>query len=194
MKKITFTLLIGLCTTLLMAQDWNNQPVKNNNVYGFAGLITEIALDPHAGVAGGVLGGVAINDFFVGGFSMAGYYNQVQLQKFSFEKSIVFGGVFTGYSLFSKEEAHLYTNLRIGKGLAMLSNAGDGVRGINEKVYVLNPEIGLEINVSSWSRFIISASYRWVSKFEQSNGLTNVDFENYAVGMTFRVGSFGSGM
>ena len=96
-----------------------------------------------------------------------------------------------GYSFPAREEAHLYTNLRLGRGTAQLTGRSDAAGIISEDIYVINPEIGMEINISPWSRFIISGSARWVSGIDSDTGLTNTDFENYAVGMTFRFGNFG---
>lgn len=190
MKTLALFFWSLLFSFALTAQHVILETTPKNKVYAFGGAIAEIAVDPHAGIAVGGLGGVAVGDFMFGGFGMTAYYNRVNLEKFSYDKSISYGGLFTAYTLFAEEEAHLFANIRLGQGKVHLKSQENTGLDISDNIYVLNPEVGMEVNVSSWAKFIISASFRWVNGVDQGLGMTNADFENYAVGMTFRFGKF----
>ncbi|MCB9277928.1 MAG: hypothetical protein H6562_03395 [Lewinellaceae bacterium] len=55
----------------------------------------------------------------------------------------------------------------------------------------MTPELGVDINVTSFLKISLTGGYRWVNGVTQLPGLDNADFSSPIGGITFRIGGFG---
>lgn len=62
---------------------------------------------------------------------------------------------------------------------------------IEDKILVMTPELGIEVNVVHWMRVAVTGGYRWANGVSKSTGLNDSDFSNPVVSLTLRFGNFG---
>ncbi len=190
MKTYSISLLCLLFSIHLFAQQTFLSPPSDTKFGVFGGPIFEIGLDPNDGVSAGGMGGISFGHYFIGGFGQGSYYGQTRFKTTSFHRSLGIGGVMAGFVYPLDPQVHFYSNFKVGWGAATLSDDLNRELDIEDNIFALNPEIGLELSVTSWARFAITGSYRWVSGVDNLEGFDDGDFENYSVGLVLRFGYF----
>lgn len=131
-------------------------------------------------------GAVLINRSFYIGFYGKGltttpkfnynYYKKDSLANISANKRLAFGhgGLFIGYIFQPEKAIHFGFNLKFGGGVVSIIDDYTKDYYYNEKdyyketpiypVYVLTPQVDLEMNITYWFKFKISAGYQFVTK------------------------------
>lgn len=194
MKKLPLSILFLIICLNSWAQDFllleYNPPISV-----FTAATFEVGLEPNASVSIGGMVGIAKDNYFLGGFLTKAYYDEVYYLDAPWQKDVKMGGVVVGYTFPSNDIMHLYSSVKLGWGQAMLS--GRGIKKVNyidekyiDDVFTINPEIGMELIITSWYRVAFTASYRIVRGVDDLAYLTNLDFSNYASAITFRFGNF----
>ncbi len=180
-------LLSIVCTVFLGAVH-----AQDNSMRFFAGSIFEIGLNSQNNATiGGVLG-FAEKNYFFGIYGTNTFYDEILVKESSYQKSLGLGGLMIGFTLPSEERAHLFGSLKLGWGEARLSDYYDdnSIRSYKNAVFAINPEIGVEVRVTSWYSFAITANYRLVEGVDNLPSMGDYDFENYGLGVVFRFGNF----
>ena len=191
MKKLMFTICCCFALMLATAQDLTNPQVSSKKFQFFAGPTFEMGLATDDGFTYGVIGGVNYRQFSFGAYAMQGHYGAARDVTSRFDKSFNLGGAVMAFTFPAQEEVHLYGSLKTGIGTAMLTRQGEKSVEYSDQIFAVNPEIGMEINVTSYLRFALTGSYRMVYGVNELPNLNNKDFEDYSVGITFRFGRFG---
>jgi hypothetical protein len=195
MKTLLFCLsMLGLAGWV-SAQDqalFDNVDV----VGGFGGPIFEFGqvVNETGGAAGGG-GGVVINNFFLGGFGMGvADFSDVEVDGKPYEVGMGFGGIWMGYTPFSSKVIHPYTSLRLGWGGASLYPQDSEPDNYPETgIFVVTPELGLEVNIFQWFRIGLTGGYRMVNGANELPGISDSDLSSFTGGLTLRFGWFNNG-
>jgi hypothetical protein len=181
-------------------------------VSGFGGVLTTFSTitDEFAVTVGG--GGAALfnNKFFIGGYgeglSTEHYlrdlqnYNQMQL-------TFGHGGLWLGYIHNPHQLVHWNVNTKIGWGGVGLAYPGfvmdNSSMIMTDVVFVLSPQLEMEVNLFPWMKFTLGAGYRWVNGVNQtyefitpSGNIENrpyfssADFNSITINAGFLFGNF----
>jgi len=149
-----------------------------------------------ADVGGG--GALILDEFFIGGYGMGTDYPEVsfeteidgELTQIDADIDFGHGGLWFGYVRDIEQKMHLYSSLKVGWGRADLEH--DIADLPSDRLFVLTPEIGIELNMTKFFRIGLTGGYRIVNGVSRLPGLDNQDFSSPTVGITFRFGGFGS--
>ena len=193
MQKLSF-LLATACFFLMGNLQAQHETLFNQaRVIGaFGGPITEFGLgnDLNTSVGGG--GALVINSFFIGCYGLAAadfdrLYEEGDLEVID----IGHGGIWLGGTYQPHRLVHLYGSARIGWG-AINIDLDDNVpyRDL-DKIFVMTPEIGVELNLTRWFRIAGTVGYRNVTGVNEDRGLKGDDFSGMIAGVTARFGWFG---
>jgi len=161
-------------------------------VGGFGGPIVEIGLGNELSTAVGGGGGLVINSFFLGGYGMGSFDFSTLTDEDSDLEGLELGhgGVWLGFSVPGRKLIHFYGSARIGWG-ALNIRFEDARFDDLDNVFVMTPEVGLELNLTHWFRLAATAGYRLVDGANTDLGYTNDDFSGALAGITLRFGGFG---
>lgn len=198
MKKLILSLLV--CASFqLSAQSDETIFSDIHRIGAFGAPIFDFGdFDADVTTATGGGGALILNDFFIGGYGIGN--NDFSKVVNDTIETIDFGhgGFWLGLTPRQSKTFHPYFSLRIGWGdvdskIKNVADPGNSTSFNNiDKIFVLTPEAGVEINVFSFFRIAVAANYRWV------NGLTNLqnfedkDFNNFGATLTLKFGGFGS--
>ncbi len=191
MKKIILSLSFSLLAIALMAQHetlFGNARV----VGGFGAPIIEFGIgnDLNTSIGGG--GGVVINNFFLGGYGMGGLDFDRLVDDELTEIEVGHGGFWLGSTFKPHKILHLYGSARIGWGAVSIPvDDPDFEFNDLDKIFVLTPELGVELNVTKWFRVAASGGYRWVTGTNEAFGYNDEDFSGAIATLSFRFGWFG---
>lgn len=163
-------------------------------VGGFGAPIIEMGLGNKLNTAVGGGGGVVINGFFLGGYGVGSVdFEQLFDQGEVEVLDIGHGGFWLGGTFKSHSLLHIFSSAKIGWGAVNVQLDDNNVTYRDlDKIFVLTPEIGLELNVTRWFRIAGTAGYRWVDGVNENHGYKNEDFSGGIATLTFRFGWFGS--
>ncbi|MCB0637086.1 MAG: hypothetical protein KDC54_10740, partial [Lewinella sp.] len=99
------------------------------------------------------------------------------------------GGLWIGYAPQSHKLIHFYSSAKIGWGKARLRQDKENI--YSDRVFVLTPELGFEVNLTEWLKMTFTGGYRWVNGITNLPGtLENEDFSSPVGIITFRIGGF----
>jgi hypothetical protein len=185
-------------TTLLQAQhealfdDLSSFGAFGGPILEFSSINGQLTAD----VGGG--GALILDEFFIGGYGMGTDYPEVSFETIidgeltDIDADIDFshGGLWFGYVRDIEQKIHLYSSLKVGWGQAKLEH--DAVDLPSDRLFVLTPEIGIELNMTNFFRVGLTGGYRAVSGISRLPELENKDFSSPTVAITFRFGAFGS--
>ncbi len=193
MKKLLFTVLLSLIGLTVFAQH-ETLFGRSRVVGGFGGPIMEWGLnnDLNTSIGGG--GGVIIDNFFLGGYGLGSVdYTQLLDHGDIDQLDIGHGGFWLGFQVPSHKLIHLYGSARLGWG-AINVQFDDPTQNYSDvdKIFVMTPEAGLELNIARWLRVSGTIGYRWVDGVSTNNGYREDDFDGWVAGMTIRFGGFGN--
>lgn len=215
--KITSSLLILMFVCVsLNAQDTKETQYLfqkgNVSISGFGGFTTEFSSiqNEFAVLTGG--GGAAIfnQKFFFGGYGMglSTKHNRNDLDSIINVKdnriSFGHGGFWIGYLHNSYKAVHLSTSAKIGWGQISLYDEYYDYKDPDEylakdNVFVLTPQLEVELNLTSWFKINFAGGYRLVSGADKSyifNGISknyynSSDFSGPVANISFLFGGFG---
>lgn len=169
---------------------------------GYGGLVTKVT--PINGQAALMLGGEGVwiidRSVYVGAQAM-GIVNSVDAPKLQATGKPYLlwlneAGVRGGYILNSDNLVHFSAGALVGAGSMQLADrypwtdpAKVETYGDQDYYFLLEPEVGAELNVAPWMRARLGASYRIVSGAE-SEGMTNGALSGPAGSLTLMFGSF----
>lgn len=223
MKKVFLTTVIVLSVILLKAQDEKpTQYLFGNNgktsITGFGAPIVEFSSKGgNFAVSTGGGGAVLINQtLFFGGYGM-GITTEHNIDGLIIKQSngeiinyptmrTIFGhgGFWLGYIHNRKEALHWGVSTKIGWGAIELIDADFDTESHTktgfDQVFVLTPQIEMEMNINSWFKVNIGAGYRFVSGVDKTyvnangevvNFYKSSDFNSPQASISFLFGGFG---
>jgi hypothetical protein len=187
-----------MATTMLSAQhealfdDISSFGAFGGPILEFSSINGQLVAD----VGGG--GALILDEFFIGGYGMGTDYPEVifeteidgELTEIDADIDFGQGGLWFGYVRDIERKMHLYSSLKVGWGRADLEH--DIADLPSDRLFVLTPEIGIELNMTKFFRVGLTGGYRIVNGVSRLPGLDNQDFSSPTVGITFRFGGFGS--
>ncbi len=223
MKRIILTSAIVLSVILLKAQD--EKPTQyifgskgKTTINGFGAPIVEFSsIGGTLAVSSGGGGAVLFNQtFYVGAYGM-GLTTQLDVEGLVIMQSngdivsypamrTVFGhgGFWLGYIHNRKEALHWGVSTKIGWGTIGLTDAEFDNNSHNkvglDQVFVITPQIEMEMNITRWFKVNIGAGYRFVNNIDKtyinSNGdvvdfYQSSDFNSPQGTISFLFGGFG---
>jgi hypothetical protein len=141
-------------------------------------------------------GGVLISkSFFFGGFGLGNstyhtfdYTNpHTNIQSFDMDLDISYGGLSFGYIIAPNKPIHPAVYLQTGWGDVVLSE--NGTNRNSDNIFVLNPSVQMEINMTRFFRIGVGVNYQYVNGVNL-NGLSNEDFSYPGGFLSFKFGWF----
>ena len=136
-------------------------------------------------------GGLIIDDFFIGGYGIGSVsINDIVTADDQIKMEIGHGGFWLGYTYKSHKLVHLYASTKLGWGGIDLRIDDEGYRA-KDNIFVVSPELGIELNIFRWFKLGGTVGYRAVTGIDNITGQTNADFSGMTGGLTFRFGGFG---
>ena len=195
MKNLFFiALLFFVASTEVMAQE---QTLFNRSRSAgfFVSPLLEFSSFDDGEVRGSSGLGIAlvVDDFFIGGYGLAAVDIDALIEDQSerVEIDLAHTGLWLGYTYPSRSLAHLFTSVKGGWGLVNTSFDALGIERA-DRVFVLTPEVGVEINLFRWLRLAATGGYRVVNGVTPDiSGISNSDLNGFTGGLTLRIGSFG---
>lgn len=193
MKTIIQSILLSFMAFVSFGQDKQETLFGNiNHIGGFGGPMIEVSSingETVADVGGG--GALILDNFFFGGYGMGTDAPNITIGLETFDIEFGHGGLWFGFVAPPNKLAHVYSSFKLGWGETNLLD-GDGDKVFSDNVLVLTPEVGVELNITSWFRLAFSGGYRFV---DGSNnlpaGLNDDSFSSPFGALTFRFGGFG---
>lgn len=151
-------------------------------------------VDGNSGGGAGGGGAFILNDFFIGGFGLGETFGSRRYNNRNYDVTLGYGGFWLGYVYPSYKVVHLYSSLKIGWGSAALRRRDNDPfdnDDIRDGVFVLSPEIGVEVNILHWFRAGFTGGYRLVSGLNTLPGFASQDYNSPTFALTLRFGGFG---
>lgn len=192
MKNI-FTLI--LCLGISGITYSQTQTLFNNlDVTGvFGSVIVETgAINEEIGADVGGGGALVLDPIFIGGYGMGTKYPTHEIMNGAdagqYDVKFGHGGLWLGIVPNSEKLIHFYGSAKIGWGKARLRQEKDNV--FTDRVFVLTPEIGFEVNLTQYMKMSVTGGYRWVNGVTQLQELANEDFSSPIGLITFHFGGF----
>ena len=188
MKKIFTLCFLAFLTFTLSAQE---ETLFGNvqTIGAFGGPFIEIgSINGQIGADVGGGGAVSLDKFFIGGYGQGTSYPDISIDNQTWNIKYGHGGLWFGYVDRQYKVVHLYSSFKLGWGKARLRR--EGFNDIDDRLLVLTPEIGAEVNLTDFFKLSFAAGYRWVNGVSQLPNLTNGDFSSPVGILTFRFGSF----
>lgn len=193
MKKL-FLVLFIFCSAATMYGQQTETLFRKARVIGvFGGPIVEIGLgdnqNPNTSNGGGI--GLIIDHFHIGAYGISSneWIDKAIDGEEIDDLDFAHGGIWLGFNIPSYKLLHLYASTRIGWGGYDIDfDRG----GIDNNVFVLTPEIGVEVNVFKWFRVAGTVGYRFVDGVQEADGFGKDYFNGAIAGITFRFGFFGN--
>ncbi len=139
--------------------------------------------------SGGGGAGLIINNFFLGAYGLGSTDFVDFVDQDIYRLEIAHGGLWLGYAHRSRRLIHPYSSLKIGWGAVNVDFEDDF--NIDDAVFVLTPEVGLELNVFRFCRVAVTGGYRIVDGISKSSSVNESEFNSFTGGITFRFGFFG---
>jgi hypothetical protein len=169
---------------------------------GFGAPVVKLtSINGQSAVMIGGRGGWIINHSLVLGGGGYGVVNEVDAPKGvlpeqgSLDIEFGYGGFEVEYIFHPRSLAHLSMYALIGVGtdnlvkdIGPVTESNENVTG-SDLVFVLEPAVNGELNVTTWFRLNAGLSYRLVAGVNQV-GLKNRDFSGVAASLTFKFGNF----
>lgn len=197
-------MLLALCVcSLLLAAPLGAQEQEEQETLvgggiesgGFGGVVAKITvLNDRMCVMTGAWGAWLINhQLALGG----GWYNLVSAQTLpdSINMDMEYSGFTAEYIFMPSSLIHYSAQVTIGGGSLDFSRVRVGSVGnngiVDDVFFIVEPGVNVEMNVASFMRFQIGASYRFVSGIDNNSfGVTNADISGPALNFMVRFGKF----
>ena len=155
----------------------------------FGGPLIEVgSINGEVGADLGGGGALIINNFFLGGYGLGTDYPQITIDNQDYDLRLQHGGLWLGYTSDPSKLVHFYSSTRLGWGKTKIR--GEGPAAVSDRIFVLTPEIGFEVNLTSYLRMAVTGGYRVVTGVSRLPGFDNGDFSSPVGAITFRFGGF----
>ena len=156
---------------------------------GFGGPFIEFgSINGQFGADIGGGGAVLLNDFFIGGYGQGTDFADASFDARDWNIKYGHGGLWFGYVREQYRLVHLFSTLKLGWGRVRLS-APDTPQ-LKDRIFVITPEIGAEVNLTDFFRLSFTAGYRLVNGVSKIETLDNSDFSSVVGILTFRFGGY----
>jgi hypothetical protein len=187
MKRIILFSLILIASTAIIAQEDDEFETifgQDTQFSGFGGpWMNFTTLNGEFAHMMGGGGGVLLNSsFYFGGYGY-GLTNQINYQGDKLDFG--YGGLMTGYIFNSNEALHPMIGFQMGWGDISMKDTE-----LSDQVYVLNPIVELEMNLTQYFKIGVGAGYRYVSGVDNIGTLANSDFSGFSGRLSFYFGWF----
>jgi hypothetical protein len=143
-----------------------------------------------ADVGGG--GALVMDPIFIGGYGMGTKYPTHEIMNGEnagqYDVKFGHGGLWLGVVPNSEKLIHFYGSTKIGWGKARLRQDKDNI--FTDRVFVITPELGFEVNLTQYLKMSITGGYRWVNGVTQLQELENGDFSSPLGIISFHIGGF----
>lgn len=203
MKKISLLIITFFTITLTSFAQEEPQTLfksENTKIGGFGGPIIEMSgIDGDVGLFVGGGGGVILNNFYIGGYGTGLTTNpkrDIELDGQTQSRRLNFGhgGLWLGYDFKANRLLHLTLSTKIGWGAITYIRDVNGIPSPDfldprDDVFVLTPEIGVEMNMTKFFKIALTGSYRWVNGLDLSY-TDNEQLSSPGVNLTFKFGWF----
>jgi hypothetical protein len=170
---------------------------------GFGGPIATVSnLDGRWGGGAGGGGAFIVNDFFFGIYGQGETFGDWTLA--GGERATVnvgSGGLWVGYTVPAHRLVHFYTSVKVGWGAVNASridrhdengwNGNEYDTVLDDPIFTVQPEAGVELNLTHWFRLGLTGGYRFVDGVNRFENFSDADFSSPTVALTFRFGKFG---
>lgn len=197
MKKILILLFVLFSTTLFAQQE---TLLKDGQVDhgGFGGPVVKFAqVKGEFGFLVGGRGGWLINHSFVLGGGGYGLVNNIKTDvAVNGETRRIqygYGGVYLAYFFDPYKIVHVNIGTLIGGGATNISDGdyldGDGTLDNSDPFFALEPEVSLELNITSFFRVGAGLSYLYISGVDKY-ALKDSDFSGPSAFIDFKFGKF----
>ena len=190
-SPILLTLSLLVSSISLTGQD-ETLLSRGTSIGGFLGIITEVGSingDVTPSMGAGV--GLVVDNLFLGAYGQGSANYEGWLEGDDAYVDLAHGGLWIGYNYKTYKLLHLYSSAKVGWGAVDIDPDIDfDRRGRLDAVFVVTPEVGVELNVARWFRIAATLNYRVVSGVD-TQGFDNNDFGGLNAGITMRFGWFG---
>ncbi|MCB0628780.1 MAG: hypothetical protein R2824_35585 [Saprospiraceae bacterium] len=194
MKKISFLVILSMVLVTGLTAQHETLFNRARVVGGFGAPLIEMGIsnDLNTSVGGG--GGIVINNFFLGGYGMGSVdFNELFDNGDVEVLDIGHGGFWLGTTISPYKMLHFYTSARIGWGAVNVDLQDNNQKYSDiDKIFVMTPELGVELNLTRWFRVVGTAGYRWVNGTSDGREYTDEDFSGAVATIALRFGWFGS--
>ncbi|MEL6668103.1 MAG: hypothetical protein AAFP08_03990 [Bacteroidota bacterium] len=162
---------------------------------GFGSPLLEIGVsDGITNMVGGG-GGLVFRNFFFGlyGLGSTDALGELLDEGEISRLEIAHGGLWFGITPQSYNAVHPYMSIKAGWG-AVEVDFDDPSQDFDDvdQVFVLTPEIGMELNLTRWMRVSGGLGYRYLSGINEGNPVNESDLNGLVANVTLRFGWFGS--
>lgn len=201
MKKIllSFSALVIVMTTFCQENDNEYRTIFGNqqmSVTGFGGFDMQFSyIGGGYSFGAGGSGGVLLNgQVFFGGFGVGCTVDkEIEIDNYTYNQvNMGYGGLMFGYIFSGKKAIHPAIFLQTGWGGIDLDEYNDGQHGYysSDNIFVLNPSIEMEMNITRFFRLAIGANYQIATGVNEFKTLSNSDFSGPGGKIAFRFGWF----
>ncbi len=194
------------CATFLVLSAWGQRDETIfsdvDRVGGFGGPIFEFSSlngdDVSTTTGGG--GALILDDFFLGGYGIGTFSFSEPIESANTLRNTRFshGGFWIGYTPYQHKAFHPFSSVKLGWGNIDLEEVRLDDPSVvlleledSDNIFVVTPELGVEVNVFAFFRLSVTASYRWVTGVNQLPTYDNDDFSGFGGTLTLRFGGFG---
>lgn len=194
MRQVLVMAFLCLCGALGLQAQHETLFNRARVVGGFGAPIFEWSLGNATNTSVGGGGGIVIENFFIGGYGLGSVDFDALIENGEVDNmELGHGGFWLGFTVNPYKVVHLYSSARIGWG-AVDIRFNDGISRYSDldKVFVMTPELGIELNITRWFRASGAVGYRWVNGIEERTDLESDAFNDAVATLTLRFGWFGS--
>lgn len=196
MKKLIF-LMVVFFTGVVFSQQQTLLGEEEMSYGGYGGPSVKIKnIKSDAGVLLGGKGAWVINHKF--GIGLGGYGVVTKLKtdyEINDKRRVTefgYGGVLLEYTCNSFELVHLKFGVLTGGGALSVNDGNffdDSDYDENEAFFALEPEINVEVNITTFARISAGISYLYISNLDRF-GFTENDFDGFSGNITVTFGQF----
>lgn len=197
MKKITLLAFSLFLTVLSFGQDKTLFENMELSIGGFGALTANLStINDELTLLSGGGGGVVLNDFFIGGYGMSTNLNNTSISNSSptgfenYDLNLSYGGLWMGYSFMDAKVVHPFAGLKMGLGNVQIYELNDNDAFLRENIFVVTPEVGIEINITRWIKLMGTVNYQALNGMDDTNFMNSSDFSGIGGGLSIRYGYF----
>ncbi len=192
--KLTISLMIVfLASTSILSAQQETLFGRAHSAGFFFSPIVEYSMwnnEVRASSGGGM--GLVIDNFFIGGYGVAAIDLDALIDDNGdrVEVDIAHSGLWLGYVWPSHKVFHLYGSVKGGWGLIDTEISSNGFDRA-DRVFVVTPDVGVEVNLFRWLRLAGTVGYRAVNGVDTNSTIPATQYNGVTGGLTLRIGWFG---
>ena len=192
MKK-NFTIILAMFLAISLSAQTETLFNRTTVIGGFGGPITEFGqFNGEFIVSSGGGGGVILDDFFIGGYGMGTMeVNDKNTTSQNLNLQMGHGGFWLGYTYKTDKLVHVFASTKLGWGNIEIDVTEGFDNYAKDNIFVITPEVGVEVNLFRWFKLAGTVGYRAVTGFNSIDEYKNSDFSGVAGTLTLRFGGFG---